>query len=360
MSIVVRILSVALSGAILVLLTSRVGADVRDCRPGETRDISVVEAPHPPYPRAAVLFCISGHASFEFTIGTDGTTRAVKPVGGEPEGVFDDAGQIIRSWRFEPACEDGKAVPRTATQTIEFNLSFTDSAHCPENLPDDLLEALIMITTLQTEVSRMINSETSALERLALEPTLPPPYAEIERAYRKFYSGQIERERAWRANSWVQVQLLFNPAAMKTDGWSGLAEEALEQWIAGRIQIREQWPEMARAFQDDLRALTDLPDLDPLARRLLLDNMIAGLDGEYAVHDEVAAIESALYDHYRDLIQWFAERQQDWAIEGGEMRFASDALEAEYDRRRSEITVLQRDWHTRYSLPNRIYWSAMK
>jgi len=358
MSIDIRIVSGALSGAILVLLTSRVGADVRDCRPGETREVSVIEAPHPPYPRAATLFCISGHATFEFTIGSDGSTRAIKPVGGEPEGVFDDTGQIIRSWTFEPACEDGRAVERTATQTIEFNLSFTDSAHCPENLPDDLLEALILITTLRAEVTRTINSENSALEPLALEPTLPPPYAEIELAYRKFFAGQIERARAWRAHSWRQLQWLFHHSAMKRDDWSGLAEEALEQWIAGRIPIREQWPQMVRAFQDDLSALTDLPDLDPLARRLLIDHQIGVLEGEYAAHDEVVAMESMLYDQYRELIEWISERQHDWAIEDGELHFASDALEAEYRRRRSEIGRLEREWYTRHSLPNQIYWSG--
>lgn len=349
-----------LSGALLVLLASGAGADDAACRPGETRGIRTVETRIPPYPRNAALFCVAGYASFEFTIGTDGRARDIELIESKPEGVFDDTGQILRSWTFEPACEDGKAIEHKSTSRIEFSLDSADLAHCPESLPDDLLDALITITALQTEVERMINSEHSRLEPLSAEPTLPQPYADIERAYRRFLSARIEREQDWRKHSWSQLRWTFSPLAMQSDDWPARAGDFLDQWIAARTPLREQWPQLVSAFQDHLRSLTDQPGLDPLARKLLLERPIASLDGEFAAHADVVAIESAIYDHYRELVEWFSERQQDWAVEHGELRFASEALAAEYQRRRSEIASLHDQWNSRHLLPNRVYWSAIQ
>lgn len=348
----------ALAGLIsLGLATVAVAERSAVCAHGDG-DVQPIHVVNPPFPRPAALFCIEGHATYEFTIGKDGIPREISTVSSVPEGVFDAAGQIIGSWRFEPRCEDGAPIERKATQTIEFNLPWTDSEHCPENLPDDLLEALVAITTLKIEVTQLTSSAAAALEPLPIESTLPPPYGEIERAYRRFLGQRLELERGWRKFSWRLVNWLVHPLTMKQDDWHAHAGTRLEAWIAGRLPLRQRWPEVVTSFQQELRALQEIVDLPAVGRTILIDNQIRSLDGEFGAHQEVVRVESEVYDAYRGLIDWLGERTQDWAIEAGELRFASAALEAEHERRRAEIRRLHEDWDKRLSLPYRISWSG--
>lgn len=347
-----------LIGAALLVPVAGAAADSEACGFPD-QEVRLLEAVEPPYPFSAALFCIEGRATFEFTIGTDGKPYGISVVSSEPDGVFDEAGQIIRSWTFEPRCRDGEPVERTATQEIEFNLAWIDAGHCPENLPEDLLEALITLATLQSEVARLIGSGAAPPELLSIESTLEPPYADIERVYRRYLNERIELERAWRRVPWQRIRDLVHPARLAGESGISAASGQLDRLIRTRSRLREQWPEIATAFREEMTALKDTPGLTPLARRLLIGNPLDELPGNLPTDSDIVEVESELYGKYRALIEWLAERTQDWTVEGGELHFASDALAAEHARRRVEIEQLESRWVTEIGLPQRIFWSGL-
>lgn len=77
----------------------------------------------PRYPRKALMEGISGWVRLEFTILADGTVSDVKVIDSKPRQVFDrSAYQAVLRWKFKPRIIDGKAVPRRARTTVEFEL----------------------------------------------------------------------------------------------------------------------------------------------------------------------------------------------------------------------------------------------
>lgn len=93
--------------------------------PGGTADGDVVPVLvfSPAYPREAVIEGIEGWVRVEFTIAANGTVRDARVVDAEPARIFDrEAIRAILKWKFKPEVDDGVAVARRATQTIEFRL----------------------------------------------------------------------------------------------------------------------------------------------------------------------------------------------------------------------------------------------
>jgi periplasmic protein TonB len=77
----------------------------------------------PQYPRDAAMNQIEGWVTIEFTIDETGSVRSPRVVEARPPRVFDrEAIRAILRWKFKPRVIDGVAVPRQATQTIEFSL----------------------------------------------------------------------------------------------------------------------------------------------------------------------------------------------------------------------------------------------
>jgi protein TonB len=78
----------------------------------------------PQYPRQAALARIEGWVEIEFTITETGSVADPRVVRSRPPRVFDrEAIRAILRWRFKPRVVDGQAVPRQATQIIEFKLA---------------------------------------------------------------------------------------------------------------------------------------------------------------------------------------------------------------------------------------------
>lgn len=78
----------------------------------------------PEYPRKAARNGEEGWVKIEFTITAQGEVIDPKVVASQPRRIFDRAAlKAIRKWRFKPKTVDGVAVPRRATQVVEFSLA---------------------------------------------------------------------------------------------------------------------------------------------------------------------------------------------------------------------------------------------
>jgi len=64
---------------------------------------------------------LSGRVVLNVLVGADGSVREVRVLEADPPGVFDDAAvRAVRTWRFEPATYEGRAVEVWAALPIEF------------------------------------------------------------------------------------------------------------------------------------------------------------------------------------------------------------------------------------------------
>jgi protein TonB len=89
----------------------------------ESRDPVLVRQVRPTYPAAAARRKQEGWVEVQFTVAENGDVTDTSVVRSQPRGVFDrDAVRAVSQWRFEPALDNGKAVPRTLTRRIEFTL----------------------------------------------------------------------------------------------------------------------------------------------------------------------------------------------------------------------------------------------
>ncbi|MDA3933909.1 MAG: energy transducer TonB [Gammaproteobacteria bacterium] len=78
----------------------------------------------PRYPQAAAQNHIEGWVTIEFVISAAGTVTEAKIIASQPAHVFDQAAlEAIEKWTFQPSIANGRAVPRRAAQTINFNLA---------------------------------------------------------------------------------------------------------------------------------------------------------------------------------------------------------------------------------------------
>lgn len=77
----------------------------------------------PPYPDSKRMLGEEATLTLKLTIDTAGRVVAVEPVGAADRAFLDSARRhLLRSWRFMPATEDGKAVGSTKVITLHFEL----------------------------------------------------------------------------------------------------------------------------------------------------------------------------------------------------------------------------------------------
>jgi protein TonB len=75
------------------------------------------------YPELARRQGISGYVTMNVLIDEHGNVEDVKVIDAEPKDIFElKADSTVRTWRFEPATYNGKAVKVWATQKIVFKL----------------------------------------------------------------------------------------------------------------------------------------------------------------------------------------------------------------------------------------------
>ncbi len=76
----------------------------------------------PTYPRSARARSVSGWVDMEFTVAVNGSVEAIRVVGAEPGGVFENAAvEALGKWRFEPMRREGSAVEQRARLRLRFS-----------------------------------------------------------------------------------------------------------------------------------------------------------------------------------------------------------------------------------------------
>jgi TonB family protein len=89
--------------------------------PPETMEQQIVYKVNPVYPEAARAAGMQGLVVLDAVIASDGTVKRLQPVGG-PDVLAQSAMEAVRSWKFTPYRERGKAVEVETTITVEFRL----------------------------------------------------------------------------------------------------------------------------------------------------------------------------------------------------------------------------------------------
>lgn len=83
-------------------------------------DSRLVYAPPPQHPRVAGLVGLTGMVVLEVTVDSDGTVDTVKVLGGHHL-LRDAAVNAVRTWRYRPVLQNGRAVPVRTIVRLDFN-----------------------------------------------------------------------------------------------------------------------------------------------------------------------------------------------------------------------------------------------
>ncbi|MBL38852.1 MAG: hypothetical protein CMP07_10640 [Xanthomonadales bacterium] len=321
----------------------------------ETRPLSIV---HPPYPYAARLFCIEGHARYEFTINPDGTTSGIKAIESVPEGAFEAAGEVIRFWKFEPRCIDGEPVARKATQNIDFRLDQDHSRNCPENLPEELLAVQVALFSLYQQTDAAIRKQHSPLMSMSVESAFEEPFASIERAHRRHLNDRLELEREWRMYPLAMLRRMISPTHLSDEQGFSTAREVLDIFEAGRHDLYWKWPGLLKTLQQELFEVSEMPGVTPEVHDVLLAGDLGQPEGGITPNHELMALEESVFVAHRELLDWLELHSHEWEVVDNEFRFASDGLAQAHQRRLAEIEALWNTWAQDFGTPRRIYWSG--
>lgn len=348
-----------LTGWLAVLSTgaSFASADVNPICDVANGEVRVLKQVSPPYPIAAENFCVEGNAKFQYTIGVDGFAKDIMVVESEPDGVFNEAGHILRLWEFRPRCVDGEPVEYTATVIMDFELD--GPAHnCPENLPDETVELSIALAAVHSEFNRQMRAHSRAPVDLPLESSLGEPYASIELAHRTFINEQLDLERALREVPWELIRQTAMPESWPDADGGRAARARMVDLIEKRTAIRQRFPRSLRHLDDDLKRIDETFELTDELRQAILEGQPEASREMVEQYEQVVGIEQSLYHLHLELVDWFISRDQDWAVEAGGLVFASSSLEHEYQRRLAEIKRLEREWFENHEVPDAILSSG--
>jgi periplasmic protein TonB len=87
--------------------------------------LAYLQAPPPPYPRAAIRQGLTGTVWLLVRVDAEGRPVEVTVERGSGHRVLDDAArrQVLQHWRFQPALVDGQAVPAWGRIPIDFSLT---------------------------------------------------------------------------------------------------------------------------------------------------------------------------------------------------------------------------------------------
>lgn len=87
----------------------------------------------PRYPALAVEQELSGRVRLLVDVGADGRPTAIRVESADPTGVFEEeAVRAVWQWRFEPAVEDGRAVPSKVRVPVDFRIDGPTPAPAPQ------------------------------------------------------------------------------------------------------------------------------------------------------------------------------------------------------------------------------------
>ena len=91
--------------------------------PGSAEEVTPLVDIPPEYPRRALAAGIEGQVTLQFTVNAEGRVENIRILSAEPPGVFERAARrAVSRWRFAPRRENGVAVSREVSKTMNFRL----------------------------------------------------------------------------------------------------------------------------------------------------------------------------------------------------------------------------------------------
>ena len=94
-----------------------------DTQPSATHRPRAIRQVDPEYPEGGARARISGSVLLSLTVGTDGLAHDVKVPKSLGHDFDENAVLAVQKWVFEPAAENGKAVPAEIKVEVNFNIA---------------------------------------------------------------------------------------------------------------------------------------------------------------------------------------------------------------------------------------------
>lgn len=322
-------------------------ADDNPCRQPDQGLIPVVRD-QPPYPHAARAFCLEGWFRAAFVVQKDGSVRDVRVLDGQPEGAFDSASQAIYAWQFIPACRDGQAIDRRATQTIEFELDPEIRQNCPADLDEATQALLVDLGATYAELAmHMLYQLDTPLPASLTDPS-PPRHsgdlAEVEafhgRAIERIVESRqagIEQLRATGIHTLFDARRFYRDRDLEEA--AGILER-LQEFNADRMESQQQLQSQLHLDLAELRARTDLPDQ---VLNLLVGPFLG--DPEREQHADITwqRMNDLTLVRLEQLVGFVHQTRGLWQAEGSDIRFSSVEDQRHFDATLQAIESLQRE-----------------
>jgi len=317
------------------LLTMRLFAEDHALCKTPDQDVAIVERQQPAFPYFASLYCVEGWVRLEFTINTIGRADDIIVLDSSAPGVFDSVTNAVEHWKFLPRCVDGEPVEQTATQVIDFALASYNVEQCQTAIPEQLLDTLINLASIKTELNEKVNNNQSIDDYLPLTAVGSDELGQLEQIHLDHMAKVLEMRAQWyqlySENNDINALIpLLSPAYLEADVDFNDAQQlfrSVQQSIVSRWQTYLQ---LNAQFRQTLHEVaTEFSDLDTASRAILIDNTITSQLAEVELVRQLQLTELDIAQRYHDLSLWLHLNRQSWKSENGQLQF-NDVADADY------------------------------
>ncbi|MBU1188367.1 MAG: energy transducer TonB [Gammaproteobacteria bacterium] len=299
------------------------------------QDVAIVERQQPAFPYFAALYCVEGWVRLEFTINTIGRAEDITVLDSSAPGVFDSVTNAVEHWKFLPRCVEGEPVKQTATQVIDFALASYNVEQCQTAIPEQLLDTLINLASIRTELTEKVNNNQSIDDYLPLTAVGSDELGQLEQIHLDHMAKLLEMRVQWyqlySENNDIDALIpLLSPAYLEADVDFNDAQQlvsSVQQSIVSRWQTYLQ---LNAQFRQTLHEVaTELSDLDTASRAILIDNSITSQLAEVEQVKQIQQTELDIAQRYHDLSLWLHLNRRSWQSEDGQLQF-KDVADADY------------------------------
>lgn len=324
----------AICSLYLALPISLFAQDHRLCKSPD-QAVAIIERHQPVFPYFAALYCVEGWVQLEFTINTIGRAEDITVLDSSAPGVFDSVTNAVEHWKFLPRCVDGVPVEQTATQVIDFALAPYNIGHCKVEIPEQLLDSLINLSSIRSELTEKVNNNQSIDDQLPLSAVGNDELGQLEQIHLDHMAKVLEMRSKWyqlySENNDIDALIpLLSPAYLEADVDFNDAQQlvsSVQQSIVSRWQTYLQ---LNAQFRQTLHEVaTELSDLDAASRAILIDNTITSQLAEVEQVKQIQQTELDIAQRYHDLSLWLHLNKLSWKSENGQLQF-NDVADADY------------------------------
>ncbi|MEE4303510.1 MAG: energy transducer TonB [Wenzhouxiangella sp.] len=318
-----------------------------DCSQGDS-DIIPITRQQPYYPHSASMFCLTGRVKLEFMIDEQGIPRNVEVIDSEPEAIFDRAAvSAVETWRFIPACREGRRANRRALQTIEFQLPASQLDNCPEDMRALEGPAAELIGEIGARYAMMAEYWRNGGSWSRVAAALKTPFGD--------FTGDLQRVVAYHQRTFEDILRLHEgpdlqepfanafmavmPESLALDPDLDTARNSLDTYRDALERRAEAARNAWNRRQQEYQRLRRTTQLDPQMLELLVKPFLGDIE---------TSIEPSLDSRLRPardlqaLIDFLESRRGQWRIADNDIHFQRKADELEW-LERVDALVTHRD-----------------